>query len=188
MEMGVLLTTPLHWVCRVLLLLKWLLVFLSFNHSFYYINAFGCFVWIYACIPHTGLVSTESRRWHQILYIWSYKYEPPCVLGIELRSLDASVPSLRAISSTPWLAFLDEPGQHIHPTRRLRNKLSEVAAVITAEALSFSYGGIPDIFLCCISEKSSFWIDGTSRLHIVELKSPNQYCFVFFFSDTYAQL
>lgn len=113
--------------------------------------------------------------------VWSYKYEPPCVLGTELRSLDTSVPSLRAISSAPWLAFLNEMGQHIIQP--------EVSCTNLESSCSCNYSQGPLIstwrhslhFLCCISEKSSFWIDGISRLRIVELKTPNQYCFVFFF-------
>lgn len=78
------------------------------------------------------------------------------MLETELKSPDGSVPSLRAISSALWLAFLNELDSTSFNLKTPEQTQIQVAAVITAKALSFPHGGIPFIFLYCISEKSSF--------------------------------
>lgn len=99
----------------------------------------------------------------------------------ELNSGLRTPQNLTAISSAPWLAFLNELGQHIiQPEDSYTNSESSCSC-------NHSWGPLISTwrhslqFLCCSSENSSFWIDGTSRLGTVELKTPNQYCFVFFF-------
>lgn len=41
---------------------------------YFYFHVYVCFPCVPVFTPHTGLVPTETKRWHQILWNWDYRH------------------------------------------------------------------------------------------------------------------